>query len=77
MTIPYLHIVVFSVCALVFYRAGQMERSPAVLWAALSIAASFLALRFLPWGLVGVFLAQVALFAGITLYRMWRQPPMT
>jgi hypothetical protein len=54
-----------------------MERSPAVLWAALSIAASFLALRFLPWGLVGVFLAQVALFAGITLYRMWRQPPMT
>jgi hypothetical protein len=77
MTIPYLHIVVFSVCALVFYRAGKMERGPAALWAALSIAASFLALRFLPWGLVGVILAQVALFAGITLYRMWRQPPMT
>ncbi len=70
MTIPYLLIVVIGVFAMVFFRAGQMERSWAVLWAVLSLAASLLALRFLSWGLGGVFLAQVALFVGITLYRM-------
>jgi hypothetical protein len=72
MTLPYLSIVVLSVCALVFYRAGKQERSWGVLWAGLSIGASFLALRFLSWGLVGVFVAQVVLFFAITFYRMWR-----
>jgi len=70
MRIPYLEIIVLSVCAITFYRAGRQERSWGVLWAALSIAASFLALKFLPWGLIGVFLAQVVLFVGITLYRI-------
>ncbi|MCX6944111.1 MAG: hypothetical protein NT173_05025 [Opitutales bacterium] len=68
--IPYLLIVVIGVFAMVFYRAGQMENSWALLWAVLSIAASLLALRFLSWGLGGVFLAQVVLFVGITFYRM-------
>ena len=72
MTIPYLQIVVLGVFAVVFYRAGKLERSWAVLWAVLSLAASLLALRFLSWGLGGVFLAQVVLFVGITFYRMWR-----
>ena len=70
MAIPYLQIVVVGVCAVVFFRAGQMEKSWSVLWAVLSIAASLLALRFLSWGLWGVFLAQVVLFVGITFYRM-------
>ena len=70
MTIPYLQIVVIGVFAVVFFRAGTMERSWAVLWAVLSIAGSLLALRFLGWGLWGVFLAQVVLFVGITFYRM-------
>jgi hypothetical protein len=70
MTIPYLHIVVLGVFAVVFYQAGKQERSWAMLWAVLSIAASLLALRFLSWGLGGVFLAQVVLFVGITLFRM-------
>lgn len=68
--IPYLAIVVLSVCAIVFYRAGKQERSSGVLWAALSILASFLALRFSGWGLPGVLLAQVVVFVGITLWRM-------
>ncbi len=72
MTIPYLQLVVMGVFALVFFRAGQMERSWAVLWATLSLAASLLALRFLNWGLGGVFLSQVVLFVGITFYRMWK-----
>jgi hypothetical protein len=70
MTIPYLQIVVLGVFAVVFYQAGKIERSWAVLWATLSIAASILALRFLSWGLGGVILAQVVLFAGITFWRM-------
>ena len=70
MTIPYLLLVVMGACALVFYRAGVMEKSWPVLWATLSIAASILALRFLSWGLGGVLLAQVVLFVGIAFYRM-------
>ena len=70
MTIPYLDIVVLGVFAVVFYRAGKLERSWAVLWAVLSVAASLLALRFLSWGLGGVFLAQGVLFVCITFFRM-------
>jgi hypothetical protein len=72
MQIPYLAIVVLSVCAITFYRAGRHERSWGILWAALSLGASLLALRLLPWGLLGVLLAQIAVFAGITVYRMLR-----
>jgi hypothetical protein len=70
MTLPYLQIVVVIVCACVFYRAGVQERSWGVLWGTLSIAASLLALRFLSWGVWGVFLAQGVLFVGITFWRM-------
>ncbi len=72
MTIPYLALVVVSVCAVAFYRMGRFERSSASLWAMLSVAVSILALRFLGWGLGGVFLGQLLLFAGITLHRMRR-----
>ena len=68
--IPYLTIVVIGVFAFVFFGAGKQERSWPVLWTKISIAASILALRFLSWGLGGVFLAQVLLFVGITFYRM-------
>ena len=73
MSVPYLQILVMSVCAAVFYRAGQLESSWGTLWAALSVAASVLALRFLPWGLIGVLAAQGVLFFCITLCRMRRQ----
>ena len=68
--IPYLTIVVIGVFAFVFFGAGKQERIWPVLWTTLSIDASILALRFLSWGLGGVFLAQVLLFVGITFYRM-------
>lgn len=70
MTVPYLSIVVVSVCAIVFYRAGQLERSWPLLWAALSIAASCVALALIHRGVGGVLVAQVAVFLGITVYRM-------
>ncbi len=72
MTIPYLSLVVVSVCAITFYRIGKYEKSSGVLWAILSITFSFLALLFLGWGFGGVFLGQLLLFVGITLYRMRR-----
>jgi uncharacterized membrane protein len=72
--LPYLQLVVLSVCAIFFYRAGQHERSWGVLWALLSIAVSFLAMRFLDWGMIGVFVGQAVLFVGITLYRVWKRP---
>ena len=73
MQIPYLNIVVLSVFAVFFYRAGIHERSWGVLWALLSIVASIVALKFLTFGLVGVLIAQVALFACITAYRVWKK----
>ena len=62
-----------AVFAIAFYRAGQMERSWGVLWAGLSIAISALALFVLGWGWPGFFGGQVALFIGITFYRMRQQ----
>lgn len=67
---PYLDVIVLSVCAVFFYRAGRQERSWGWLWAALSVVLSGLVLWFTSWGLIGVFAAQAALFIGITLHRM-------
>lgn len=74
MDLPYLPVVVLSVCAIFFYRAGQHERSWGVLWALLSIAVSFLVIGGLDWGMIGVLFGQVVLFLGITLYRVWKRP---
>lgn len=73
MQIDYLLIIVLSVCAITFYRAGKHEHSWGVLWAALSLVVSLVALRFLQLGLVGVLLGQACLFAGITFYRMQKK----
>jgi hypothetical protein len=70
MTLPYLSLVVLSASAIFFYRAGRLERSWGLFWAGLSIGISFVVLRFLAGGLLGVLAAQAALFVGITAYRM-------
>ncbi len=70
MQIDYLAIVVLSVCAIFFYRAGRQERSWGILWAALSIAVSLLVLFVLRWGLLAIFAGQAVLFVAITIYRM-------
>lgn len=73
MQIDYLQIVVLSVCAITFYRAGKLERSWGVLWAALSIAVSLLSLRYMRLNLIGVFLSQGCLFVAITIYRICKK----
>jgi hypothetical protein len=70
----YLPPVVICVCAIVFYRAGRMERSWGLLWAALSAAISLLVLFVLHGGLLAVFAGQAALFVAITFWRMRRNP---
>ena len=71
---PYLDLIVIAVCAIAFYRAGRMEHSWGLLWAALSIAISMLILFVLHWGTLTVFAGQAALFVAITLWRMRQKP---
>ncbi len=72
--IPYLAILVVSVCAICFYRMGNYEKTSGVVWGLLSAALSLTALFVLGWGMAGVLGSQVLLFAGITAYSVWRQP---
>ena len=74
MQIDYSAILVVSVCAIVYYRMGSLERSWGLLWAVLSVAASLFTLHVLRFGLIAVFVAQAVLFGGITAYRVWRKP---
>ena len=73
MPIDYTSIVVLSVCAITFYRMGQLERSWAPLWAALSVGASVVTLFVFHFGLIAVFVAQALLFGCITAYRVLRK----
>ena len=61
------------VCAIVFYRAGAIEDSPGLLWAALSAAISLVIWLLLGWGLLAMIVAQVALFIGIGVVRVMRE----
>ena len=58
--------------AIFFYRAGQFEHAPALLWAALSVAISLLVWLWLGWGMLAMILGQVGLFVGIGVFRMLR-----
>ena len=65
-------IIAAVVCALFFYRVGQQEKAPPAVWTVLSVIISFLSMRFTAWGVWGVLGGQLLLFAGITLFRLWR-----
>jgi hypothetical protein len=61
-------------CAVFYYRVGQMERAPGVLLAGASVALFLLTGSVLGWGLVGCFLAQTLIFAGLWVRNMVRDP---
>jgi len=61
-------------CAVFFYRAGEFDGSSGLLWAVLSVAISVVAWRVFGWGILGVLIAQIGLFVGITVFRMLRKP---
>jgi hypothetical protein len=56
-------------CAVFYYRAGEFEGTSGVAWAGLSVLISLGVWRWLHGGFVAVFLGQLGLFAGITVYR--------
>jgi len=62
------------VCAMFFYRAGRFEGNSGLAWAGLSVLISVAIWRWLHGGPITVLLGQVALYAGITLYRARKQP---
>jgi len=68
-----LNFVLIVVFAIFFYRAGVSEDSPGLLWAALSVAISFLIWQWLGWGLLGMILGQIGLFFGISIFRVIRK----
>ncbi len=60
------------VCATAYYKIAEWEDSSGIVWAGLSVgvfAATWLGLH---WSYAGNFFGQFALFAGITLWRVWR-----
>jgi hypothetical protein len=59
--------------AVFFYRAGEFENGPALLWAVLSVAISLLVWQWLRLGLLGIILGQVGLFGGIGVVRVMRK----
>lgn len=73
MTIPYLPILVMVACAIFFYRAAESEDESTWVWCGLSILISVLAIFWRHWGWPGMIAAQVALFVGVTLFRMLRK----
>jgi hypothetical protein len=64
-------------CAFFFYGAGEFgrEKSYGLAWTALSVVISAGIWGWLNGGLLALALGQVGLFAGITLYRLWKDPP--
>ena len=66
--------VLLLACAVFFYRAGEFERSSGVAWAALSVLISVAIWRGLQGGFIAVFLGQVGLLAGITIFRSRKKP---
>ena len=61
------------VSAIFFYRAGEFDGGPGLLWAALSVAISLVIWQWLHWGVLEMLLGQVALFVGIGVYRVIRK----
>ena len=61
------------VFAIFFYRAGEFDGGPGLLWAALSVAISFLIWQWLGWGLLAMLLGQVGLFVAIGVFRVIRK----
>lgn len=59
--------------AIFFYRAGEFDDSPGLLWAALSVLISLLVWQWLRCGLLAMILGQIGLFVGIGIFRVIRK----
>ena len=70
---PYFPILIISLCAVFYYRAAQFENQSPVIWPGLSLLISGLTWFVFKWGILGSVVAQVGLFAGITVWRILRK----
>jgi hypothetical protein len=59
--------------AIFFYRAGEFENAPGLLWAVLSVLISLLFWQWLRWGTVGIIFGQIVLYVSIGVFRMNRK----
>jgi len=71
--VPYLPILVCLACAIFFHRASELEDEPTWIWSALSLLVSALTVFWLHCGWLGIVLGQLALFVGITIFRVLRK----
>ncbi|HZL38094.1 MAG TPA: hypothetical protein VFC78_22450 [Tepidisphaeraceae bacterium] len=67
-----LDFVLLLACAVIYYKAAEMEDVPGLLWCGLSVGTFFVTWRLLRWGLPGEILGQVGLLGAITLFRVFR-----
>jgi hypothetical protein len=68
--------ILMVVFAIFYYRAAQFDGGSelsGLLWAALSVAISFLIWQWLRWGVLAMLFGQIALFVGIGVYRVIRK----
>jgi hypothetical protein len=73
MTIPYTLILVSLAFAIFFHRASEFDDEPTWIWSALSLVISAVTIFWLHCGWLGMFLGQLALFVGITIFKMLRK----
>lgn len=65
----YLPLAVAIACAIFWYRGAQVENMPALAWVGPSLVISVVVIFALKLGWIAVAVAQVVLFAAITVYR--------
>ena len=60
------------ICATAYYKIAESEDSSGITWAGMSVGIYMLTWRWLGWSYAGNFFGQALLFAGITLWRVWK-----
>jgi hypothetical protein len=66
--------VLMVACAFFYYKAGEIDNAPSMLWAGISVVIYLLTWLWLGWGLVLNFLAQLVLLIAIAVVRfLWEQ----
>ena len=59
-------------CAVLFYKAAELEGESEILWTGLSVGVFALTWFGMHWSYPGNLMGQALLFAAITLHRVWR-----
>ncbi len=66
------HLVLLIGCAVVWFKAAEIEHASTILWTGLSVLVFLATWLALGWGLLGCLGGQVVLLGGVTLVRFLR-----